>query len=332
MPSRNRPVSPPSPARSLMPLRTLAPHACGTFQGRLSPPHGSEHPRSSTSPRGRRFRNRPSRTSSAERTRCRTTTRAARARRDRAAELQAERHRPPVRQARTTMIGVLVGDLGQPYHAQMSRVVERAALRRGYTAMFCNIEGDDDLATAGVDALLEQRVAGCRVPRATSSGRRELDGSLRQTDVPIVVDRAAPGAGATRSVRATARAEGWPRGTCSTSATGASAYVRTPRSRPAATAPAHAGYRPRCATAGCRADGAAVVGARLGRRSASAAGRCRCDDALSGPDAPTALFVSNDIGAIGLIEACEAAGIRSRATCRSSASTTSRWPAWAASR
>ena len=32
-------------------------------------------------------------------------------------------------------------------------------------------------------------------------------------------------------------------------------------------------------------------------------------DALSGPEAPTAVFVWNDFAAIGLIEACEAAGI-----------------------
>src|SRR5580693_100063 len=61
---------------------------------------------------------------------------------------------------RTTILGVLVGDLGNPYYAHMARVVEREAFGHGYTAMFCNIEGDDHLAAAGVDALLEQRVAG----------------------------------------------------------------------------------------------------------------------------------------------------------------------------
>ncbi len=32
--------------------------------------------------------------------------------------------------------------------------------------------------------------------------------------------------------------------------------------------------------------------------------------AMTSPDAPTAFFVSNDIGAIGLIDACEATGLR----------------------
>ena len=86
---------------------------------------------------------------------------------------------------RSTMIGVLVGDLDNPYYAQMSRVIERAAFRLGYTAMFCNIEGDDDLAVAGVEALLEQRVAGV-VFLAFIERTPELEGSLRQAGIPIV--------------------------------------------------------------------------------------------------------------------------------------------------
>src|SRR5437660_6742370 len=44
-------------------------------------------------------------------------------------------------QQRTTILGVLLGDLSNPYYAQMAQVVERAAFRHGYTTMFCNIEG-----------------------------------------------------------------------------------------------------------------------------------------------------------------------------------------------
>src|SRR5690348_8703558 len=44
-------------------------------------------------------------------------------------------------QQRTMMLGVLVGDLSNPYHAQMTQVVERAASSHGYTTMFSNIEG-----------------------------------------------------------------------------------------------------------------------------------------------------------------------------------------------
>src|SRR5579863_930312 len=63
-------------------------------------------------------------------------------------------------QQRTTMLGVLVGDLSNPYYAQMAQVAERAAFTHGYTAMFCNIEGEETIAVSGVNALLEHRVAG----------------------------------------------------------------------------------------------------------------------------------------------------------------------------
>src|SRR4051794_24584753 len=44
---------------------------------------------------------------------------------------------------RTTILGVLVGDLDNPFYGEMGKRVERMAFARGYTAMFCNIEGDD---------------------------------------------------------------------------------------------------------------------------------------------------------------------------------------------
>ena len=83
------------------------------------------------------------------------------------------------------MLGVLVGDLGNPYYAQMARVVERAPFGFGYTAMFCNIEGDEELAVAGVDALLEQRVAGF-VLLASIERAPQLPESLRRAAVPTV--------------------------------------------------------------------------------------------------------------------------------------------------
>jgi LacI family transcriptional regulator len=61
---------------------------------------------------------------------------------------------------RTTILGVLVGDLENPFHAEMAKNVERHAFERGYTAMLCNIEGALDFGVSRVEALLEQHVAG----------------------------------------------------------------------------------------------------------------------------------------------------------------------------
>src|SRR5919199_4783379 len=57
---------------------------------------------------------------------------------------------------RTNIVGVLVGDLANPFYAQMARGVERCAAAWGYRVMFSNIEEDEN----AVEALLEQRVAG----------------------------------------------------------------------------------------------------------------------------------------------------------------------------
>ena len=63
-------------------------------------------------------------------------------------------------QQRTSILGVVVGDLANPFFAEMAKSVERHASARGYTAMFCNTEGDSQSELAGVETLLEYRVAG----------------------------------------------------------------------------------------------------------------------------------------------------------------------------
>ena len=63
-------------------------------------------------------------------------------------------------QQRTTLIGVLVGDLDNPFYGELSKRVERCAFEHGYTTMFCNIEGPDEYALPRVRAMVEQRVAG----------------------------------------------------------------------------------------------------------------------------------------------------------------------------
>ncbi|HUO75024.1 MAG TPA: LacI family DNA-binding transcriptional regulator [Solirubrobacteraceae bacterium] len=208
---------------------------------------------------------------------------------------------------RTTMIGVLVGDLDNPYYAQMSRVVERAAFRHGYTAMFCNIEGDDDLAVKGVEALLEHRVAGV-VCLAFIERTPELEESLRRAGVPIVFvglhERWGDSVGPRDS-------EGGRLATEHLVALGHRriAYVRTPLVDASGDRARFSGYRAALKAAGREAPGTFgwQPGAdllRTGRRSVT------FERALRGPGAPTALFVSNDIGAISLIEACESRGIR----------------------
>jgi LacI family transcriptional regulator len=207
---------------------------------------------------------------------------------------------------RTTMLGVLLGDLSNPYYAQMAQVVERAAFRRGYTTMFCNIDGAEELAITGVDAMLEQRVAGI-VFLAFARRTDELDEALRRAGVPMVFlglteqwgdsvgprDRQGGRLATEHLLELGHRRIG---------------YVRTPLVEASGDRARHDGYR----AALRRADvaplpvyswtpGATTIG--VGRQTGE------LGDALRGRDAPTALFVSNDIGAIALIEACERLGL-----------------------
>ena len=63
-------------------------------------------------------------------------------------------------QRKTSTLGVVVGDLANPFFAEMAKSVERHAAARGYAAMFCNTEGDGQSELAGVETLLQHRVAG----------------------------------------------------------------------------------------------------------------------------------------------------------------------------
>jgi LacI family transcriptional regulator len=207
---------------------------------------------------------------------------------------------------RTTILGVLVGDLSNPYYAQMAQVVERAAFGFGYATMFCNIEGEEEIAVSGVDALLEHRVAGI-VFLAVVAHKPQLGDTLQRAGVPIVFlglserwgdsvgpEDTAGGRIATEHLLALGHRR--------------IAYVRTPLVEENGDRARYAGYR--SALKRARASllpafawtpGSTVV--RVGRRE------FELGDALSGPDAPTGLFVSNDIGAIALMDKCEALGL-----------------------
>ncbi len=87
-------------------------------------------------------------------------------------------------QQRTNILGVVVGDLANPFYAEMAKSVERYAAARGYTAMFCNTEGDSASELAGIETLLAQRVAGI-VFFAFSGDSRTMRETL-QHHVPAV--------------------------------------------------------------------------------------------------------------------------------------------------
>src|SRR5207244_7768836 len=61
---------------------------------------------------------------------------------------------------RTTTVGVLVGDLANPFYSELAKLVERRLSGAGYTTMICNTDGRPASERARVESLLEHRVAG----------------------------------------------------------------------------------------------------------------------------------------------------------------------------
>ncbi len=209
-------------------------------------------------------------------------------------------------QQRTTMLGVLVGDLSNPYYAHMAQVVERVAFGFGYTTMFVNIEGADEIGVAGVDALLGHRVAGI-VCLGFVGRSSDVYSALQRAGVPIVFLGLSEAWGDSVGPQDT---KGGRIATEHLISLGHEriAYVRTPLVEVSGDHARHAGYKAAMRAAGLSTlpvhawtPGADEVSIGKSTKSLAAA--------LTAPDAPTALFASNDIGAIGLIEAAETAGL-----------------------
>lgn len=63
-------------------------------------------------------------------------------------------------QQRTSLIGVVIGDLANPFYSEMAKAVEWHATARGYRVMICNTQIDERRELASLRSLLDYRVAG----------------------------------------------------------------------------------------------------------------------------------------------------------------------------
>ena len=211
-------------------------------------------------------------------------------------------------QQRSTMLGVLLDDLSNPNNAQMAQGLERAAFGSGYTTMFCNIEGTSDMAVPVVDLLLSQRVAGI-IMLAFIEQRSPAYDALHEAGTPTVFVGISSGAwGDSVGPR---DAEGARLATRHLLGLGHEriAYVRTPLVELSGDRGRSSGYREAMRSRGLRplspivwTPGSETV--RIDNREVP------FESAMTSAQAPTAFFVSNDIGAIGLMDACEAIGLR----------------------
>ncbi len=87
---------------------------------------------------------------------------------------------------RTQTIGMLVTTSTNPFFGEVVKGVERSCYHKGYNLILCNTEGDNQRMKASINTLLQKRVDGLLLMCSTLEGER-LDVFDRYPDIPIVV-------------------------------------------------------------------------------------------------------------------------------------------------
>jgi LacI family transcriptional regulator len=208
---------------------------------------------------------------------------------------------------RTSTVGVVVGDLANPFYSELAKLVELRASDAGYATMICNTDGRAASEEARIESLFEQRVAGLMMLQF--SGDRSIVGEVLAHGVPLVVVSC------------------WEERTdcvavddCEAAALGVRhlvelghrriAYLSSGLVEDSTDRARCAGYRNALAAAGLAADGLALRWERPGYLRSDPGFRAALTRVLSRPEPPTAFFASNDLVAIDLIETLEELGHR----------------------
>ncbi|MEI8593190.1 substrate-binding domain-containing protein [Photobacterium sp. Hal280] len=87
---------------------------------------------------------------------------------------------------RTQTIGMLVTTSTNPFFGEVVKGVERSCYQKGYNLILCNTEGDSERMKASIDTLLQKRVDGLLLMCSTLEGE-QIDVFDRYPDIPVVV-------------------------------------------------------------------------------------------------------------------------------------------------
>ncbi|EGU56270.1 ribose operon repressor [Vibrio nigripulchritudo ATCC 27043] len=87
---------------------------------------------------------------------------------------------------RTQTIGMLVTTSTNPFFSEIVRGVEESCYQNGYHLILCNTEGDNERMKTSIDTLLQKRVDGLILMCSTVEGER-IEVFDRHPDVPVVV-------------------------------------------------------------------------------------------------------------------------------------------------
>lgn len=87
---------------------------------------------------------------------------------------------------RTKTIGMLVTTSTNPFFGEVVKGVERSCYRQGYSLILCNTEGDNERMRGSIKTLLQKRVDGLILMCSSLEGER-IDVFERYPDIPVVV-------------------------------------------------------------------------------------------------------------------------------------------------
>ncbi len=207
-------------------------------------------------------------------------------------------------QQRTSILGIVIGDLTNPFHAEMMKLIEGFAAAHGYQIMVCNAHSERERDFNGIQRMLEHRVAGLLFLSCGSVAERARH--LIGDRVPAVFVSCNVGWGDVVSVDERAGAQA------------ATAYLIAEGHRriwhltdgvPDWNAPCerHQGYAEAMSLAGLRP--LAVWLGRGGDTAMVEGTPTAIADALLGESGPTAVFAVNDARALQIMGVAEELGL-----------------------
>jgi LacI family transcriptional regulator len=206
-----------------------------------------------------------------------------------------------LRKQHNTTIGVVVADIENPHFSEAIRAVEDAAFTEGYRVLVCSTDERSDKQDAYLHELADERVLGVII--SPSDPRAPAIGHLLDVGIPIVaMDRRVHDPRADAVLPDNRRGAGAATELLIAAGHRDIAIVAGPTTVDAGTerlagyelAMRAAGLSPRRVEGGFRIERAREVVAQL----------------LTLPAPPTALLVSNNLMAIGTLQAARAAGLR----------------------
>lgn len=208
---------------------------------------------------------------------------------------------------RTTTVGILVGDLANPFYSELAKLVEQRLTAAGYATMICNTDGHAASERARIESLLEHRATG--IVMLQFSGEWPLVKELRAQGIPLVVVScweegsdcvAVDDIGGVRLAVEHLLQLGHRR----------IAYLSSGLVEPSTDHARLEGYRGALREAGISAADELVV--RWEEPAYLSSDReilLQAERLLTGPRRPTAFVVSNDLVAIDLVETLEQIGL-----------------------